>query len=1011
MLAKAKLVACRCVSTSTAGPCRHGIATTVRRVATSSKSAAAAAVQRETCTEQAPVAALDYTAPLWATTAAAQQGRARWFGPARPAWADWNRTDLQPAPARDPPPPKVRTPPDAPLQVSSKVDEARPFALRDAAEAQLSTYLRSRGQRTALESFRDDYRDLLDAAERGDMPLLRAMVLEDQELAQVPHRGLKLLELDRFATNRSQKDGEGHMHRVVSARLPAPGEVVTRGRRKRRAALARTSSPAPAPEQVPPETVSPYDCLSSFLTVPVSDIAAAGEAWHSFDRATRADQSDRDLHLAIRFLFHLVQPGRPGSKVEELQPRLQLALQVLHRLLDVFPDEVVQPEPTRTDLFQEVRLQVVLLRTAIEVARREHMYETVESALGSIDQLREVHPVLATSPESAFDITAVESEVRRGLGALRDERQTSYAPSLRAEAWKMDAEVARVARVVRYRYRWSTSVADPDQPTLAPRLDQFLNTFAAECAHRQRWDLVAEMWRLWSARGWHMDGQALSLARWFAGEMPSSTYGPGPLAKTVLQPRLFVTLAREVHADVQRGSQRVTWTAGEKNDWVDLLCASRVASRSTREMARELVSIWQRKDPVGSALPFVLRGSTLLNLLRTALPPYGTDSTYARSGLSAHVATLVNPSSPYSSPNGRIEHYDLTTLAQAFTLAGDHVSVGQIYRRALEQKQLPDAKDVTVVLADAARRYPRGAFEQVAKAAASGLGVDLELIQAVLKAQLDQLRSRSSQASRPVADVPEEMREAVAQACRLAQELRLSEGQTEHLRRYGEAYISAGLDAASKPGRADGPSKLSVGRIIGDLLKASQTTDWRLAHRVFVRTLVRDEAGATVAHGVRDERVLTLCLGTLLKADRAKGYRAERPEIRDALRQVLDAAVAPISRLQPGETPLPAGNVSLVSTRAGLDLVLEALIRIGLPADVDALMAALDRQAESLCEPGLQPTDAVVEKAVRWAIAHRGRAAVLADDGWLAQRAQAIIRPEPTTETRMWGRKAVAVRV
>ncbi|BGP58423.1 hypothetical protein JCM8202_004247 [Rhodotorula sphaerocarpa] len=893
-------------------------------------------------------------------------------------------------------------------------------------ETRLAAYLRSRGQRTALESFRSDYAPLLDAADRADMPLLRAMVLEDQQLAGVSSRGLKLLELERFATNRPRGE-RGEMAAAVEAQHADPTldtvggtstSKSTQGRRKRRSGqhaqlptkLAMSPTPAADPERIidPGRAAARLTDAVGSGTYNVDEMAAD---WAVFAPAARLDTSDSDFDLSLRLLLHLVRAS-PTDSVP-ISDRLQFALRVLPRLLDVCSEDCVQPEPSGTDLPQQFRLQVVLLRTALEVSQAEGFRSLVTVALRSIDALRSRHAALADSPESAFDLAALDAALRKSSVALRDERHTSYTPVLRSEAWDPQSEIARAGQLWRWRYRWTAASARDGSvsPGLVRRLDRFVD----ECAHRHRWDLVAETWRLWVQRGWHPARHVVQLARWLAGALPAEVYGPpGPLACEVVHPHLFNRVVRLTSAEVRTGALRgAEWTVEEKNGWVDLLCSSWAASRSTRRIARELVAHWQRQRPVGgpSARPFVLRGSTLLNLVRTALPPHGDDPTYPRNLLSAHVATLVNPASPYARRTGEIEHYDLTTLAQAFTLAGDHVSVGQVYRRALEQRHLPDAKDVGVVLADAARRFPEGAYEQLGRAAAGGLRVDVSLLEAVLKAQLDQLRtSVGSQEQGGAGSFANSGTEAVESACRLATDLKFSEAQVGHVRRFGQAYLAADPDSSLKPSRPRAAEYLSVGRVLGELRKALRTLDWRLAHRVFCRTLIRDEeAGMVVAHGMRDERVLMMCVETMLKADRARGYRSERRAIREALGQVLEAAIAPaaarrgaqaLDREGEMQSSVPAGNVTLLASRAGLDLVLEAYVRIGTDATVvdavDRVMEAVRVQADMQCEAGAaysEPSAATTQKVVRWAVARLGREEVLARGGWVGEAACEALKP------------------
>lgn len=1005
MLGPVRRAACRCASTSTAAPCKHGVRDYSRHANTESN--------RSDSTREGG-AALDYAAPLWST---ATPGSSHWFHAARPAWTDWKR-NAAPAPTTYSPAP---IPLESPgfnettrIQVGPATTPEKTAAssslLPDTAEARVSTYLRGRGQRTALEGFRDEYGEIFDVAERADMPLLRAMVLEDQELAGASHRGLKLLEIERFATNRPKEGGQvAHAIRTGADRsqLPASGsQSATQGRRKRSKSHDGVNS-APSSEPNRPDALphDPASRLVAYTAGEYADLVAADQSWKAFSTIADFESSDDDLRIALDFLLRLCGPvptSRPSTTPSPPRipsEQLSLALQVLRRLLDVFPDDVVRPEPTGSDLPQSVRLQVVLLRTVLEIALREDFSDLSIKALHALGTLRKTHAALAALPESYQDAAVIDKVLQLGLVTMRDERQTLYTPTMRVEAWSSSAEVSQLAALVRLRYTWSRDDSWDSSELISRSSARLLSAYVDECAARHRWDLVAECWRLWCKKGWSIGRQAVPLSRWLAGASAPETYGPagGALSTPVVHPELFWGLANETVAALQSGRNGSDWTAEDKNDWVDLLCASRAASRATRQCARRSVAQWQQVQPVGSPAPFVLRGSTLLNLLRTAVPPYDKDFTYPRQLLSAHVATLVNPTSPYASANGHIEHFDLTTLAQAFTLAGDHASVGQIYRRALEQKHLPDAKDVGVVLADVARRHPHGALEQVARAAASGLRVDLELLQAVLKAQLDQLRSDGSHAA--VVARESRSREAIAQACVLATRLGLTPSHIATLRCFGEESLAADPASDVKPSRRGTDGGMSAARAVGDLLTARRTNDWRLAHRIFTRTMIRDELGRTVAHGIRDERVLTLCLETLLKADRSKGYRAERPAIRDAIAQVLDAAIAPLAQLDIEETPTPAGNVTLVRSRAGLDLVLEAHVRTTTePEVVDALMALLERQADLECEERLAPSDATKEKVVRWAVARRGRDVVLGQATFLGMAARHVLNPEKVME-------------
>ncbi|GAA5894850.1 hypothetical protein JCM8208_006086 [Rhodotorula glutinis] len=1113
MLQRYTAHACRCASTSTAtSPCRHSLPTiVVRSHSKSAPSSATAHVEREL---ERP---FNYTAPLWR---AAQPAADHWFGALRPGWTGWHHREPSPTttssieysrpdhpPERPPPPPALA---DMPATPTGAVD--------DAMASRLAAYFAARGPRSTLSQFRDEFGDYLAVAARCDLPLVKAMVLEDAMLEDLTgNRRRRWLEMERFSTTEDKWEG-GKLGRVVETGRARPAVADVRVERDEERAPRRregeerevalpldTGELAAASETVDAarEASLEEDLDAASAAVLLREYAAGHAAptsseqvalaWDTFSDEADLAESSSDLELALSLLVRLAEPPSASasasattspSSASAAPADLPLALRVLDSLLDVFSDDVVAPNPTLAssspspspspstdapplDLPPDARLQLVLLRTAATIALSDAYLAPAVRALEALARVRAAHhPALEGSPENQLDDEMLEGALARAIEGLRDQRHETYRPSRlgRGEAGAQGESFVEMANaLLRVAAQWSPARPTPTSPSstslspstsrstsarpasVVPRaLAPVLAAFADELAHRYRWDLLAAHWATWSARGWIMPRWHLRLARWLAGDAPYSTYPLDAASSSsssstatataaalalppafsqrstrTVRPSEFAHLALATSAHLHRGLVGRDWTSDERNEWLDLLCTSSAATPRTCTAARRCALAWHAAAPPttnssSAAGPFVLRAGTLLALVRTALPPHvkgagtraRTEATYL---VRAHLAALANRASPYASAEGEIAHFDLTTLAQAYGLLGDTASAAQVFRRLLEQKTVPDRKDVETVLVAQATASPDKALELVGTAARFGIKVDVDMLEAVLRALLEVVVKRargalpaptpSPSSSDSVVVAPEsaadkaqhtwhERNKVLKDMLDIANELGLAPDDRRRLARYAHDFLPLRKLANAPPGAAPLPKHLapfiaatvplsdSPAAALNQLRAAHAQADYGAAARVLRRAVER--------LGLREERALMLALGAcdraFARAARAReGQNAKvREEVRAAARGMIDLALAPVP--------------TLVETQRGLDAVLEWVRKVGDVEAVEALMALMDEQAEAggQGEP-VRPSDKVVDKTVRWAVVQVGKEELLEREGWLGDAARRIL--------------------
>ncbi|GJN94147.1 hypothetical protein Rhopal_007221-T1 [Rhodotorula paludigena] len=994
MLQRATAAACRCASTSTALPCRHSAVRSYSR----STSRTAASVQPARA--EPGNASLEYGAPLWS----APSPQTRWFGPSDPPSAN-----------------------------------ASALPLDDSLANRLSAYLTSRGPRTALSSFRDEFGEYLAVADRADMPLVRAMVLEDAHLAAQSNKAKNRLGLERFATKELVEGGKLQIVLAHDQNAVQQIDEVAQEREQKRAArrapheaeahFPRLAEDAVGVEARSVEAESPAEgavfengtdaaaFLRRVLVPSTTSIApnSLASAWDPFAATADLSDSPTDLELAVALLHHLSAPSAPDATSAR---NLPLALRVLQSLLEVLSDDVVAPQPAAADgVPDDARLQAVLLRTAANIAVEEDFLPLAVQSLQSLDRLVRKHAALGSTSDAELASQAAELAVEH----LADQRAVTYRPSANAPDASTLATAASLFQLV------SPSVPvlrnGKVRPSLPSPLSTLLSAYADEAAHRHRWDLVAQHWQLWAPRGWSLPTRwTLKLARWLAGEAPYSTYGPPPApGQRSIRVARIDQFARFVTATTRAlrlgwTSSAEGWTSEDRSEWLDLLCQSTAATPFTASLARQTARRWQTEAPPTS--PFMLRAPTLLALVRTAVPPKAETAFAAEQGrelLLAHLGALVSPQSPYARADGSITHFDLTTLAQGFALLGDTDSFAQVFRRLLEQRVVPDRKDVEVVLAQAhkvaaakggKRASAAGqALGLVRRAAEMGIKVDVAMLQRVMHSALERVLQdlrADSQAGDPKAArlrASVARREAVDGVLQVAERMGATLAELDQLRTYADDFLPlrtiplapsvSGSDAIP-PHRNRLPAALSPAAALQLLRQARLSANARnasLAEQVFLRATSSLDPSSSTRPGSQstnayDERLILLALEAILAAE-----DSDASTRRAALRRVIDRALAPLTA--PSTAPGASGATSLIRSREGVDVVLRALVRIGEVAAIDRFVELLRRQSEATgLRRVLQPSDDARYTVVRWAVGEFGRGAVTAGHGWLGQAAR-----------------------
>ncbi|BGP20573.1 hypothetical protein JCM10213v2_008736 [Rhodosporidiobolus nylandii] len=907
------------------------------------------------------------------------------------------------------------------------------------------------------------------------MPLLKAMVLEDLELADASARQVKKLEMERFATGRRDEEGAGLGREQRLDEAPTLPELTegaeVKAEEKKAARRAEDGEPSEAADAVEeiaaieagqqPATDSaetpaanveaePLDFpvalsrITALLSTPrastdspstetpLSGPDAAAQLSHlyrSFAFASSPSTTPSHLSLTLRFLLHLCAPPSPSPSAPAAKaPHLPLALLVLQDLLAFLPDSVVAPTPSPfAAVKRPAALQSVLLRTVVNIALAEpdspsegagEGKEGVEfapiaaQAVLALEKLRAANPGLAS--DAAEDLARLVETLSALLNRMSDERVFAYQPSkLPSAAAGPDGQLNLAAELLLLRQRWAP------QEQLSREVENALDAFADEAAERYRWDALARVWEAYGAGSdggkWALKQHHLKLLRWLAGEAPFSTYpsspapsssSPSPVSPRSLRPvraTLFASLAETTHLSLRDPASPSSprWTLEDKNAYLSLLLSSGASSRQTRSLARRAVALWQLQSPPSLPAPFICRSDVLLSLVRTALPPWGNSPAYAQRLLATHVSLLVSPSSPYARARGgagvvEFDHFDLTTLAFAYGLLRDWGSVAQIYRKMLDQRVLPDAKDVELILGTAPRRFAPGAVGLVKQAAGVGVGVGEEIWTEVLRGALEEeVKTRREANEVPGTQASEKQQQdraarVVREVCDAAKTLGLDGAAVKRLQAFAADFLALRPSASSSSSTSPSlPPPFSLGTSHATSLEAlrslsaSATASPYKASTLFARAL---SIFRTAAPSLPDSPALLVPVLRVGLAALERGEKDKKEDVKAGLRDVVDAALP--------YTGSGSGR-GMIRTREAVDLLLRVLVRVGDVPAIDRVFARLKAANDSV-EPGEEE----VVKAVRWAVSQEGRAKVLGGQGWVSERAREVLKAKKKARSK-----------
>ncbi|GAA5905953.1 hypothetical protein JCM6882_009080 [Rhodosporidiobolus microsporus] len=819
--------------------------------------------------------------------------------------------------------------------------------------------------------------------------------------------------------------------------------------------------------------------------------------WATFAAEANLSESPADLQLALAFLHYLAAPlPSPATSSPPSPPPstyLSLSLRVLDSLLAFLPDTVLaRDSPPSPSLPQSTRVQALLLRTASNIAlsEAEHAPSPADAqaflalsarALLSFKALRSSTASLAVDEADSSRLRTTTTSLLTSLAA---ERTFTYRPStLPSAAPSASSPLALTASLLPL---FSSTHWGGGAASLLLELSPVLDAFATEAAQRYRWDLLARVWGEWNApgqeqgrgKGWILQRDHLKLARWLAGEAPVSTYpslldGGARKALAAKQEKGKDAIVRPVHAtlfgrlatqtyrflrDAQSDKAAARWSLTDKNAYLLLLTSSPASTPHTRSIARRLATHWLNPSPSssgGGTDPFLLSAPAFLSLLRTSLPPPTrtssgvSPSTFAQPLILSHIRSLVSPSSPFSRAStvahGKLDHFDLTTLAQAYAIVGDWKSMGEVYGQLLGQRVLPDKRDVEVVVGrgagivgsrptareerereqerneddgdvDVGVRVERDGDPTRLAQLARSQGVALAdeetwqaLLRGVVEGELSHRRRRVGREVKSLSDAQQRLDKKVERVCEEARRAGLDGDGIARLREFARAFVPLSTSGGQQPASSSSSaSTASAPAPAANPVLPSTPLSPTLLH-AHLRALLSSPAPSSSSlsqsfpspslplfrqsflAGTADDLSLSLLLRCALDAwEKARRgnvsmKKEERRKVRSGVRQVVDLLLPRTGAGRSGEAA-----AKVVQSRETLDLLLRALVKLDDVRAVDRVMGALSAPS------ALQPSAEAVESVARWAVAQEGRAALLDPQaevgrGWVGEKARGVL--------------------
>jgi pentatricopeptide repeat protein len=924
----ADLRACPCPSTSNSLPCVHSHRRTRTRNLCSTRPALV--------TDRTTARALEYTAPLWikkdqrTTTSSTRWGT--WIAKSKTSTEDGLEVSPLSIPSAD-----VATP----VKVAKKIDQSSALSL---VQSYLS--LRSPAHSLLRSLPRSAIDQLIKATRRYDLPLAEKLIFEDMK------------ELEEETNKKQRKEiASVKMNTSLNGLVDDWGELIE---------ASRLDSARPLlldiiqHDSTIDNTLLPPSVLAK-LRDSATDLERLQQIWSAFinsEPTSATFESSRiDLRLSLSFLLKLLTPqSNPDSP-----SLLPLSLQVFRSLTETsISDEVIATAPTETDmdrssLPRETLIQLILLRTIVGASLEEGMYDITEKALFAIVPLRLKYK-LRIGETADKDYGLLESAMKQLLSASSLDVKTSIDSINIAHSLIMDVLPI-----------FDRTAKSPTLGQHSNRVNSILTRFSAEVARRSRWDLFASTRSLWADnQGWIALPHRIKLLRYYGGIAPFKEYALGVDGRVIrpVDVKEFDKLAVSTFHLFKSGRGRVSSVKmGEKSAIVEVLCSSRASSGRSVDLAKRLYRLFQTLSSK-RLNPFALVPSALLSLVTASAPPIGNDLNFATQVVADHIISLTSPKSLFSDAKSVITHQDLTMLANCYSLLGDFNSSARVFRKMLDQKMVPDLKDMKVFFCSAARRNPGTVRTYMTAAINNGLLLDEDIFKEVIKETMAFMRRESMK-------VMVENREGLStwgQELELLITLGKKSGlESRAITRLETLGKNQMLGTAVKSHE----SALRVNKLLAGiernefnevrpavLNKLLSNQQW---HQRWSKSLEIYRAG--LVRGVTSEETVQLTLGNLLAS---YNYHRSAPgaigAIKEAFIEIIEGA--------------PLASFTRVKT---FDTILKCCLKLD---DLDAVMKISGTMENLNMEPGLQ----MVQVMRRWAIAKVGVEEINAKGGWIGRK-------------------------
>lgn len=538
------------------------------------------------------------------------------------------------------------------------------------------------------------------------------------------------------------------------------------------------------------------DVLPASLTRELGDLEATEKLetlWRNFiakldeslaeDRSEETEMEDFKLSLAFLLKITLPAPSTADPSIPSASSaaiHLPLALKILRFLVTesaISPSSLAStPAHSDVPLPRDVTFRLVLLRTIAKVATEESFHALAIEALSGALALRRDFLVAKEHEDDYEENEELDLLVGTFEEIMRDvHRRTATSYTLTLDS----PTAALLAHASTLLTSHLPALFSPLPRTLPRPANALLASFAAQVHVLERYDLLETVWGIYreGELSWLSIPARIELLRWFAGQQGVEAYlRLGRMQEGMDRPVVTASFRELAAATYLHLKDAPSPSASQQLELLTLLLNTRAYSGATTDLAVRIYKLF--RSSATPLRPFAVNGGVLLSLVRASTPSTGGTSNvlFASSIINDFVVSLTSPASPFSHPDRHIDRVDLTTLAQAYAIVGDLDSTGQVYRKMLDQKMLPDLKDMLVVLDITSTQDSARAVSHLKLAWRTGIVIGKEMVEVVMKRSVEKLRREDK-----------ETRGTVLHIVQVARECGLPQGQLKKLLELGFA--------------------------------------------------------------------------------------------------------------------------------------------------------------------------------------------------------------------------------